>query len=170
MSTYICIYNRFFPHKSPGFPSLQWSFKTSGRLYQCFITLPCGNRPSLWIVPKENHYLLIARVDVTYQMSGKLSLLLTCLISTPSKESVLILQSRMCAVQLIPNGLSLDWIFTLFGWIILFHWNLHLCGKFKCMPLLHFKKKRTIVFIITFELQLQLFVSGSHNRQLGQHC
>ena len=173
MSTYICIYNGFFsPHTNlPGLPSLQWSFKTSRQ-----------------IISMLHHASIVQATDNTLNGSKRkslpadsqgrchlpdvwLSLLLTCLISTPSKESVLILQSRMCAVPI-----DSKWpLFRLNFYFIWLNDSLSLkpvfMWKIQMHATLHFKKKKNLcVYGLTFELQLQLFVSGIHNRQLGQHC
>lgn len=67
-----CIYNDSLSLQvSSAFHLFNRAWKPPGRLYQCFIRLPLSREQTIcWIVPKENHYLLIARVDVTYQMSG----------------------------------------------------------------------------------------------------
>lgn len=171
MSTYICIYNGFFsPHTNlPGFPSLQWSFKTSRQ-----------------IISMLHHASIVQATDNTLNGSKRkslpadsqgrchlpdvwLSLLLTCLISTPSKESVLILQSRMCAVPIDSKWPLFRLNFYLVEWFSFIETCIYVENSNAC----HFafqKKKNLCVYGLTFELQLQLFVSGIHNRQLGQHC
>lgn len=90
----------FFHTNLTGFPSLQWSSKTSRQiismLHQTSIvqatdnTLNGSKRKSLPADSQGRCHL----PDVW------LSLLLTCLISAPSNESVLILQSRMGSVPI----------------------------------------------------------------------
>ena len=165
MSTYICIYNGFFFFHTnlPGFPSLQWSFKTPGQiismLHQTSIvqatdnTLKGSKRKSLPADSQGRCHL----PDVW------LSLLLTCLISAPSNESVLILLSRM-------GGVPIDskWpLFRLNFYFIFLNDSLSLKPVFMWKIQMHAlcisKKKNLCVYEIAFELQLQLFVSGIHN-------
>ena len=138
----------FFPHTNlPGFPSLQWSFKTSRQ-----------------IISMLHHASIVQATDNTLNGSKRkslpadsqgrchlpdvwLSLLLTCLISTPSKESVLILQSRMCAVPI-----DSKWpLFRLNFYFIWLNDSLSLkpvfMWKIQMHATLHFKKKRTFVFM-----------------------
>lgn len=132
----------FFHTNLPGFPSLQWSFKTSRQiistLHQTSIvqatdnTLNGSKRKSLPADSQGRCHL----PDVW------LSLLLTCLISAPSNESVLILQSRMCAAPidskwpLFRLNFYFIWLNDSLSFKPVFMWKIQIVHS-----ALHFKKR-----------------------------
>ena len=135
----------FPPHTNlPGFPSLQWSFKTSRQI----ISMP--HHTSI-VQATDNTLSGSKRKSLPADSQGRchlpdvwLSLLLTCLISTPSKESVLILQSRMHAVP-IDSKRPLFRLNFYFIWLNdslslkpVFMW------KIQMRATLHFKKKEPL--------------------------
>lgn len=84
----------------PCFPSLQWSLKTPRQiismLHQTSIVQTTDNK----LNSSKRKSLPADSQGRCYLPDVWLSLLVTCLISAPSNESVLILQSRMCSVSI----------------------------------------------------------------------
>lgn len=145
---YIHTYNEFFSQTNlPGFPCLQWSFKTSRQ------TISILHQTSI-VQAADNTMNGSKRKSLPADSQGRchlpdvwLSLLLTCLISAPSTESVLILQSRMCTVPIDSKWplFRLDfyfiWLNDSLSFKPVFMWQIQIMHS-----TLHFKK-RVAVFM-----------------------
>lgn len=132
----------------PCFPALQWSLKTPRQiismLHQTSIVQTTDNK----LNSSKGKSLPADSQGRCYLPDVWLSLLLTCLISAPSNESVLILQSRMCSVSIDSKWplFRLDFYFICLNDFVsfkpVFMWKIQIM-----LSNLHFKKTRIFVFM-----------------------